>query len=90
MKLELEIYSCLCATRVFIINDVTADYNDFGEQYDRERENADDYCCGNMLFTGNPSTPEILSKYSITEEEYQQVVSHLEEVLSFGRCGWCL
>ena len=46
--------------------------------------------CGNMQFTGNQSTTEILSKYKITEEEYQEVVSKLEDGLSFGGCGWCI
>jgi hypothetical protein len=43
-----------------------------------------------MQFTGNPSTTEILLKYKITEEEYQEVVSKLEDGLSFGCCGWCV
>ncbi len=90
MELELKIYGALCATSVFIINGVDADYEDFGEKYDRDSENAEDYGCGNMQFTGNPSKPEILSKYKITEEEYQEVVSRLEDGLSLGCCGWCV
>lgn len=90
MELELEIYGALCATSVFTINGIYADYEDFGEKYDRDSANAEDYACGNMQFTGNPSTTEILSKYKITEEEYQEVVSKLEYGLSFGCCGWCV
>jgi hypothetical protein len=89
MKLELEIYGALCATRVFTINGIDAYYEDFGEKYDRDSENAKDYACGNMQFIGNPSTTEILSKYKITEEEYQEVVSKLEDGLSFGFCSLC-
>ena len=90
MELELEIYGSLAATRVFTINGVDAYYEDFGEKYDRDPENAEDYACGDMRFTGNPSTPEILDKYKITEEEYQEVVSKLEDGLSFGCCGLCV
>ena len=90
MELELEIYGYLCDTRVFTINGVNAYYEDFGEKYDRDSRNAEDYTCGNMRFTGNPSTTEILDKYKITEEEYQEVVSKLEDGLSFGCCDWCL
>ena len=90
MLLELSIYSALCATSRFVVNGINADTYDFGEQYDRDAENAEDYACGNMQFTGNPSTTEILSKYQITEEEYQEVVSKLEDGLSFGCCGWCV
>ena len=90
MELELEIYGSLCATSIFTINGVDAYYEDFGEKYDRDSKNAEDYSCGNMRFTGNPSTPEILDKYKITEEEYQEVVSKLEEGLSFGCCNCCV
>ena len=90
MELELKIYGALCATSVFTINGIDANYKDFGKKYDRDSENAEDYGCGNMQFTGNPSTTEILSKYQITEEEYQEVVSKLEDGLSFGCCGWCV
>jgi len=90
MELELKIYGSLCATSVFTINGIKAHYEDFGEQYDRDSENAEDYACGDMQFTGNPSTTEILLKYKITEEEYQEVVSKLEDGLSFGCCGLCV
>ena len=90
MKLELIIYRALCETSVFIINGINADYHDFGEKYDRDSGNAEDYACSNMQFTGYQSTPEILEKYKITEDEYQEVVSKLEEGLSFGSCGWCV
>ena len=90
MKLELEIYYALCATSVFTINGINADYEDFGKKYDRDSEDVEDDACGNMQFTGIPSTTEILSKYKITEEEYQKVVSKLEDGLSFGCCDWCV
>ena len=90
MDLKLEIYGCLCATSIFTINGVDADYDDFGDKYDHDTESAEDYGCGDMQFDGKQSTPEILAKYSITQSEYDEVVSELSEKLSFGRCGWCV
>ena len=90
MELELGIYDCLCATSVFKINDIEADYNDFGEKYDRDIDDAEDYGCGDMRFTGNSATQEILDKYKINLTEYNEIVEKLEEGLSFGGCGWCV
>lgn len=90
MDIELKIYGSFCATSVFTINRIDADYEDFGEKYDRDSDSAEEFGCGNMTFTGNRSTPKVLTKYKITEEEYQQVVSKLEDGLSFGSCGWCI
>ena len=89
MNLELEIYNALCATKEFKINGIQGDQEDFGEQYDRDPYNAEPYCCANMQFTRKPSTPEVLGKYGITEEEYSEICEALEEGLSFGCCGWC-
>ena len=90
MDLKLKIYGCLCSTEVFTINGIDADYDDFGEKYDHDTENAEDWGCGNMQFDGKDSTPEILAKYSINQSEYDEVVSELSEKLSFGSCGWCV
>ena len=88
MKLKLEAFGCFCGLSIFEINNVKADYDDFGEKYDHDSENAEDYCCGNMQFEGKDSTPEILAKYSINQSEYDEIVSQLTEKLSFGGCGW--
>ncbi len=90
MKLELEIFGSLCATRVFRINDVEANSCDFGEQGDEDAENAEDYACGNMQFVSSGPTKEIMEKYSITESEYREVSKKLTEGLSFGCCGCCV
>ena len=71
------------------INKVELEYNDFGEKYDHNPEEAPEYGCGNMKFDSRASTPEVLEKYHITEEEYEQICSELAEGLSFGYCGWC-
>jgi len=90
MKLELTFGEALCYTTKFLINNIEADYYDFGEKYDRNEEEAEEYGCEDMQFTRLPSTPEILIKYKITEAEYEEVASQLKEGLSFGECGWCV
>ena len=89
MKLEVEFGTALCYTPKFLINDIEADPSDFGEQYDRDPDNAEDYCCGDMQFTAIPATDDVLQKYGITKDEYVLVASRLSEGLSFGCCGWC-
>ena len=88
MKLELEIFDYLCSTAVFKINGVDADSTDFGEQQDRDSDNAPDYGCGDMQFTRIDSTPEVLAKYNITGPEYELVAGQLD-ALSSGSCGYC-
>lgn len=90
MLFELSIYSALCATSRFVVNGINAYTNDFGEQYDRDAENAEDYACGDMQFTRLPAKNEVLEKYMITEEEYSKICDALESGLSFGCCGWCV
>jgi hypothetical protein len=87
--IHLEIFGALCSTRVFTINGIAAAYDDFGEKYDRSPDTAEEYGCGNMQFTGIPSTPEVLAKYGIDQETYDSVVEQLDG-LSFGSCGWCV
>jgi len=73
----------------FVINGINANSSDFGGQGDMSPETAEEYCCGDMQFTRNPSTPDVLAKYGITEDEYAEICEKLEGGLSFGRCGWC-
>ena len=90
MKLEIEFGHAFCYVPLFIINGIEADYDDFGEKYDRSPETAPDYGCGDMQFTRIPAKPEVLTKYAITELEYEFIAGKLEVGLSFGRCGWCI
>jgi hypothetical protein len=91
MKLELDFYSALCSTSIFVINDVRADYEDFGVKDDLDKENAEPYGCGNMQFIATrPAKPEVLKKYNITKPEYELIANQLESGLSFGTCGWCV
>lgn len=89
MKLELEFGECLCYCRNFKINGKQADEDDFGAKFDRSPETAQPYSCGDMQFTRNPPTAEVLSKYGITIDEYNEIAAQLEKGLSFGCCGWC-
>jgi len=89
MKLKLSFFSALCSTCEFNINGIEADKDDFGEKYDHDSENAENYCCGNMKFDPILPTQEVLDKYKITVNEYNEIASQLEEGLSFGSCGWC-
>lgn len=80
----------LCAMDSFFINGIYAQYEDFGSKYDHDSYNAPDYGCGDMRFDPEPSTPQVLAKYGISEEEYDIVCEFLREKLDFGRCGWCV
>jgi len=82
-------YGALCALATFLINDIPADVEDFGDKYDTEPENAEPYGCGNMQFIAKAPTPEILAKYRITVEQYLVICQKLDAALSFGTCGWC-
>jgi hypothetical protein len=92
-KIELTSMGSLCSlsyTKNNELNGIQIESSDFGEKYDDEPHNAEDYGCGNMKFFPSPSTDEVLEKYGITEEEYSLVCDQLEDVLSFGGCGWCI
>lgn len=90
MKLELKVHGCLCSTEVFTINGIRADSCDFGDQCDRAPELAEDYACYDMRFERIPATAEVLAKYQITNDEYDEICEKLESELSFGNCGWCV
>jgi len=89
MNLELKIYHALCACEIFKINGKDADYEDFGDKSDEGADYADDYACGNMRFRPDPATQEVLDKYGITTDEYNEICKQLDG-LSFGSCGWCV
>ena len=88
MKLELEIYSSLCAASKFIINGICAESSDFGYQGDQD-DDSPEYHCGDMQFEGKRATQDVLDKYGISISEYNFIVGQLEAGLSFGSCGSC-
>lgn len=92
-----KIDSLPCCTEKFTINGIDAEKNDFGEGYDNRNYCTVDYSdaiarwgCVNRVWKRKHSTPEVLSKYNITQDEYNTIVLELEEKLSIGRCGWCV
>ena len=86
-------YSALpCELEEFTINGVSADKDDFGRSYDSDREGAEDYCCGCMLFercNNRNDKQRTMDKYSLSWEEYDEICELLEEVLYVGYCNWC-
>ena len=87
MKLELEIFGSLCATKEFTINGVDAESDDFGWQ---GSDGSEDGACGNMIFERKSETDEVLKKYNITKKEYEKIAEKLEDGLSFGCCRECV
>ena len=78
-----------CELESTTINGVGLDYDDFGEKYDTDAENAPDYGCGDMQFIPFEKVDKnVLEKYNITQEEAKKIQGKLE-CLSFGCCGWC-
>lgn len=87
---NIKSYCALCELCGCEINGVNLDYNDFGEKYDTEPEEAPEYGCGNMQFIPYFEVKqETLRKYNITEDEYRKIQNKLN-CLSFGCCGWCV
>ena len=89
MKLKCKACDSLCSLEIFTINGIKADERDFGEQYDADPDNADEYACANMKFFPKLPTSEVLKKYNITVDEYKEICEKLDKELSFGECGWC-
>lgn len=86
-------YSALpCELEEFTINGQRADKDDFGRTYDSDREGAEDYCCGCMIFERckNRDVKKLtMEKYSLSWEEYDEICELLENELYVGSCGWC-
>lgn len=72
------------------INHKYVDEEDFVDKYDHDSANAQEYGCGNMQADVKRSTPEVLAKYGIEEDEYQIIAFEISQALSFGPCGWCV
>lgn len=89
MDLKLTFIDCYCATGDFAINRIEADLEDFGDEYDHAPGNAEPYCCGDMRFERKDATQEVLSKYKISEDEYEEICDLLGEGLYVGHCCMC-
>lgn len=76
MELVIKPFHALpCCLEIFTINKKSAEQDDFGDMYDHYIESAEPYACADMYFESKSPTKEVLDKYNITEEEYQEVIS---------------
>ena len=66
-----------------------ADVEDFGDGRDIEPNHAPLGGCGNYFFEVWEESPEILEKYGITVEEYDEIGFWLQRCLTIGCCDWC-
>jgi hypothetical protein len=89
MKLELDVYSTICETKIFVINGIKATYKDFGEKYDASPDKGRPTSCGNMVFIPKTPTQQVLNKYGITTNEYRNICELLRSCVSFGTCRLC-
>ena len=81
-----------CELEIFTINGINANQRDFGKTYDAEKDNAENYCCGCMMFErckDRVDKKTTMEKYSLSWEEYDEICELLEEVLYVGYCSWC-
>lgn len=88
MKLELmrDEYEP-CTPKVFTINGIYADPDDFGEV----DKILGYYCCESRKFIGFEEPPTgILKKYNITEEEFFEICDELKDVLKVKSCSMCV
>ena len=89
MDLKIEVYDCLCELKTFEVNGIEANECDFVFKYDHDIDSAEDYGCGNMACDINNPAKKVLKKYNITEEEFFKIAERVDELVSFGNCGWC-
>lgn len=89
MKLELDVYSAICETKIFSINGVGAKLQDFGEKFDAEPDKKRFHVCGNMIFNPKNPTQKVLDKYGINVSEYTHICDQLRRYVSFGTCRLC-
>lgn len=88
---EIKSLGALCSlSGASHINHKRIDEDDFVNKYDHDPDNAQEYGCGNMQADVKESTPDVLAKYGIDEDEYKIISFEISQALSFGPCGWCV
>lgn len=89
--MKIEMSGAYCSNfRVFRINDIDADVDDFGISEDSEPWNAPEYGCGNRQFHPYDDPSEnVLEKYHITYYEWTNICDILCRELDWGRCALC-
>ena len=89
MFVEMERPYCTCL-KVFRINSIEADIEDFGKCYDDDVYSAPDFGCGNMRFHRYDEPPSgVLDKYNINIIEWETICDQLDNKLYMGRCALC-
>jgi hypothetical protein len=77
-----------CSLSSFIINNIDADIDDFGDtDQDAQRE---PYTCDNRRFIPKLPTQPILDKYKIDLSDYSEICDKLEGALYISHCGMCI
>jgi glucosamine 6-phosphate synthetase-like amidotransferase/phosphosugar isomerase protein len=77
-----------CALNSFVINEIHADIDDFGDiEQDTQRE---PYTCNNRRFVPKLSSQEILDKYNINLDDYAVICYWLVNALRVSHCGMCV
>ena len=87
MKIEIAYSNRDCHGIILTLDGKTADFSDFG--YLEEVGETPDYGCAERHYHGKFSTPEVLAKYGISEDEYATIVDHLRGEVFFGSCDEC-
>lgn len=77
-----------CSTKIFTIDGIDADIDDFGRL---EKEHGEEqYTCNNFHFVGTFPTDECLKKYHITLTNYKYIAETLESKIYRGYpCSRC-
>ena len=97
-KIVIEPYDALpCAARVFTIDGKNAcidhfGYYEEGDYNECEYEDIVQWGCYEKYFRGFPysENKKVAEMYNLTEEEYNEIVSELEDKFAIGTCGWCV
>ena len=84
---DMHLY-CFCEAEL-IVKGKKADIEDFGDDDDINPELAPEFGCGNRFFQVWEESPEILKKYNITVEEYDEIGATLQKWLTIGCCDDC-
>lgn len=95
---EIEPYDALpCEARVFTINGKDADLYDFGDYEHGDYDECDDedicrWGCFEKYFVAFPysENEKAAKKYNLTKEDYDKIISELEDKFAIGTCGWCI
>lgn len=90
MNLDIVVEPCEyfpCSLEVFTVNGVNADFEDFG--YMGDYEDCYKSCCNKVFMVDESLCPTTTKKYGITESQFYEIASILEDKLISGECNLC-